>query len=38
MVRASIAAITDIRDEPAVIQIIKVSGTLKALRRKMTQQ
>jgi len=38
MVRASIAAITDMRDEPAVIHIIKVSGTLKALRRKITQR
>jgi len=32
--RASIASITDIDGEPAVIRVIGVSGTLRALRKK----
>ena len=34
MVRASIASITEINGKPAVIQVIGVSGTLRALRKK----
>lgn len=34
MLRASTATITEIRGKPAAIRIVKVSGTLKALRRK----
>jgi len=33
-VRASIASITDINGKPAVIRVIGVSGTLRALRKK----
>jgi len=33
-VRASIASITEIDGKPAVIHVIGVSGTLKALRKK----
>ena len=33
-VRASIASITDIDGKPAVIRVIGVSGTLRALRKK----
>jgi len=34
MVRASIASITEINGKPAVIRVIGVSGTLRALRKK----
>ena len=34
MVRASIASITEINDKPAVIHVVGVSGTLRALRKK----
>ncbi len=36
MVRASIASITQIDEKPAVVHVIRVSGTLKALRKKMS--
>ncbi|MFQ6086546.1 MAG: Rpp14/Pop5 family protein [Candidatus Bathyarchaeia archaeon] len=35
MVRASIASITEINEKPATIHVLRVSGTLKALRKKM---
>ena len=34
MIRASIAAITEIGEKPASVQVLRVSGTLKALRKK----
>ena len=34
MVRASIASITEIEAKPATIHVLRVSGTLKALRKK----
>ena len=34
MVKASIASITEINGKPAVVHIVGVSGTLKALRKK----
>ncbi|MFQ6073703.1 MAG: Rpp14/Pop5 family protein [Candidatus Bathyarchaeia archaeon] len=34
MVRASIASITEIGEKPATIHVLRVSGTLKALRKK----
>ena len=34
MVRASIASITEINGKPAVIHVVGVSGTLRALRKK----
>ena len=34
MVRASIASITEINDKPTVIHVLRISGTLKALRKK----
>jgi RNase P/RNase MRP subunit POP5 len=34
MVRASIASITEIGEKPAVIHVLRVSGTLKALSKK----
>ncbi|UCG45022.1 MAG: hypothetical protein JSV58_06520 [Candidatus Bathyarchaeota archaeon] len=34
MVKASTAMITEINGKPAEVQVVKVSGTLKALRRK----
>lgn len=34
MVRASIASITKINAKPTVIHVLRVSGTLKALRKK----
>lgn len=36
MVRAAIASITRIGGTPAAVHVIRVSGTLKALSRKMT--
>jgi len=34
MVRASVASITEMNQKPAVIRVLGVSGTLKALRKK----
>ncbi len=34
MVRASIASITEIGEKPATVHVLRVSGTLKALRKK----
>ncbi len=34
MVRASVASITEIETKPATIHVLRVSGTLKALRKK----
>ncbi|NIU39551.1 hypothetical protein GWN65_06195 [Candidatus Bathyarchaeota archaeon] len=33
-VRASIASITEIGEKPATVHVLRVSGTLKALRKK----
>jgi ribonuclease P/MRP protein subunit POP5 len=38
MVRASIASITEIGEKPATIHVLRVSGTLKALRKKVSLQ
>ncbi len=38
MVRAAIAAITEICKEQAVVRVAAVSGTLKALRRKLHER
>ncbi len=35
MVRASIASVTEINEKPVAIHVLGVSGTLKALRRKV---
>lgn len=35
MVKASIASITEISEKPVVIHVLRVSGTLKALRKKI---
>jgi len=35
MVRASIASVTEINEKPVAIHVLRVSGTLKALRRKV---
>lgn len=35
MVRASIASITEINEKPAAIHVMGVSGTLRALRKKI---
>lgn len=35
LVKASIPAITEIKNEKIIVQILLVSGTLKSLRRKM---
>ena len=35
MVRASIASITEINEKPTVIHVLGVSGTLRALRKKL---
>jgi len=37
MVRTALASITEIGDKPAAIHVIRVSGTLKALYRKMRE-
>lgn len=37
-VRAALASITQIRDRPAAIHILKVSGTIKALHKKMKSE
>jgi ribonuclease P/MRP protein subunit POP5 len=34
MVKASLASITEIGSEPAVVRVLGVSGTLRSLRRK----
>lgn len=34
MVRASIASITEVDEKPVAIHVLRVSGTLKALRKK----
>lgn len=34
MVKASIASITEISEKPVVVHVLRVSGTIKALRRK----
>ena len=34
MVRASTASITEIGEKPATVHVLRVSGTLKALRKK----
>lgn len=36
MVRASIASITEINKKPAAVHVLRVSGTLKALRKKLS--
>jgi ribonuclease P/MRP protein subunit POP5 len=36
MVRASIASVTEINEKPVAIHVLRVSGTLKALRRKVS--
>jgi len=36
MIRAAIAFITKIEDKPIAMHVIAVSGTIKALRRKIT--
>jgi RNase P/RNase MRP subunit POP5 len=36
MIKASIASITAINEKPAIVHILRVSGTLKALRKKTT--
>ena len=37
MVKAAIASVTKIRNQPAVIHVLRVSGSLKALGRKVTE-
>lgn len=37
MVKTTIAAVSEIRGKHAFLQVIKVSGTLKALRKTSTQ-
>jgi ribonuclease P/MRP protein subunit POP5 len=37
MVRAALASITKIRDEPVAIHVLTVSGTIKALSEKIRQ-
>jgi len=36
MVRASIASVTEINEKPVAIHVLRVSGTLKALRQKVS--
>ena len=36
MVRAALASITKIGDEPVAVHVLMVSGTLKALRKKVS--
>jgi len=38
MIRASIASITEIGEKPATIHVLRVSGTLKALREKLSSK
>lgn len=35
MVRASVASVTEIGEKPTTIHVLRVSGTLKALRKKI---
>lgn len=37
MVRASIASVTEIQNHTVAIHVLRVSGTLKALRKKLSQ-
>ncbi|MDH5753859.1 MAG: Rpp14/Pop5 family protein [Candidatus Bathyarchaeota archaeon] len=37
MVRAALASITKIQDKPAAIHVLKVSGTIRALYKKIKQ-
>lgn len=37
MIRAALASIAQIRDEPVAIHVLAVSGTIKALSEKMRQ-
>jgi ribonuclease P/MRP protein subunit POP5 len=37
MVRAALASITKVRDEPVVVHVLAVSGTIKALSEKIRQ-
>ena len=34
MIRAALASITEIRNKPAAVHVLKVSGTIKALHEK----
>jgi len=34
MIRAALASITEIRNKPAAVHVLKVSGTIKALHKK----
>jgi ribonuclease P/MRP protein subunit POP5 len=36
MVRASVTSITEIGEKPATVHVLRVSGTLKALRKKLS--
>jgi len=38
MVKASIASVTKIKDKPVTIHVLRVSGTLKALRKRVSKQ
>jgi RNase P/RNase MRP subunit POP5 len=38
MVKASIAATTEVADEKATLHMIRVSGTLKSLRTKISNR
>jgi ribonuclease P/MRP protein subunit POP5 len=35
MVRAAVASVTEIKEKPVTLHVLGVSGTLKALRRKV---